>query len=356
MKLTALDVHQKEFSHSMRGYREDEVDDFLDKAAAEIDRLSKENETYIARIREIEIKLQGLEADRGAINSALLMAQRTADDLLSDAEAARSSMISEAKEAAHKITRDAEANKRDLLHELKRLKTEEERFRKNYARLLEDSMRAVSEVRLSESVLEALRDKSDSYAAAVARANDVVEPAPFVETKAEELELEEVPEFTLDAIEDLPYDETFDQATDDVEEIVVYASEEEILTTDPDFAANAYGDTLPPAAPVSEPAAETEFAFKKEPEVEVAPEPVAEPESTLSASSPYYVAPAPAPAPAADYDVEPKKESFTQGLIMGEVGDQGPVDLAFQNPRDFEIPGGDRWGDREDDIDIEEID
>lgn len=325
MKLTALDIHQKEFGHSMRGYREDEVDDFLDQAAAEIDRLHKENETYLAHIHEIEPKLQGLESDRNAINSALVMAQHTADELVVDAEIQRDRIIAEATKAAEKITRDIEFTKRELLQEIKRLKNEEQNFRRNYHRMLEDSMRAIAEVHLSDAVEEALRDKSDSYAAAVARATDEVSGAdPF-----------EIPELVVEMPEAEPAVEAVVPSAPEIQpavvaEVEVFAAEEEIFTTDADFAANSFGETVPEQgyqAPACAFAPEPEPKLELEPVTAFAPEPV-----------------------------EPKQESFTQGLIMGEVGDRGPSTITLEEPRDFQIPGGNRWGDREDDIDIEEID
>ena len=36
MKLTPLDIHHKEFRHSIRGYSEDEVDQFLDEVADDL--------------------------------------------------------------------------------------------------------------------------------------------------------------------------------------------------------------------------------------------------------------------------------------------------------------------------------
>ena len=56
MKLTALDIHHKEFRHSLRGYSEEEVDGFLDQVADEFDRLFKEN---IGTVRTDIPELQG---------------------------------------------------------------------------------------------------------------------------------------------------------------------------------------------------------------------------------------------------------------------------------------------------------
>ena len=43
MPITPMDIHNKEFSRSFRGYNEDEVDQFLDEIVEEFERLYKEN-------------------------------------------------------------------------------------------------------------------------------------------------------------------------------------------------------------------------------------------------------------------------------------------------------------------------
>lgn len=321
MKITALDIHQKEFAHGMRGYRDDEVDDFLDLVAAEVDRLTKENDALRARLQESESKIAGMEGDRNAINNALLIAQRSADELTLEAEAEHDKTIKDAQQRADEIIHNTLEQKRELLNEIRRLKGEEERFRKSFDRLLEDSRRSISEVRLSDSVMAALADKEDSYAAAVARAEsearetqnqasanvwhvpEAPEPAPAVEpapapAPAVEgvVELTPAPEPSTVEVEAVEI-----EAVDKTEEIPVVEPEEPVFFI---------------------------------PEAEA---PVPEPEPT------------PAPAP------EPKK-SHAEGLIIGEVGNDVPVDTTLIEPREFEIPGGNRWGDRDDDLDIEEID
>ena len=42
--LTPMDIHNKEFKRSFRGYNEDEIDDFLDQVVNDYERLYRENE------------------------------------------------------------------------------------------------------------------------------------------------------------------------------------------------------------------------------------------------------------------------------------------------------------------------
>ncbi|MBK5210731.1 MAG: DivIVA domain-containing protein [Coriobacteriia bacterium] len=287
MKITALAIHEKEFNHGLRGYREDDVDDFLDGIAAEVDRLTKENEALTDRFREAETKIAGLDSERNAINSALLIAQRSADELMLKAESDHTKIIKDGEKRASEIIHEALSQKRELLSELKRLKSEEERFRKGYIRLLEDSRASVEEVRLSDSVMAVLSQKEQSYASAVAKASSQPE--------------QDDPEIEFEA------DFGFEQP----ELVEVEAVEVQ--------------------------------------EFDAAPQP--EPAPVIPQHKPvqHYEAPAPV-IPTSS----PKPR--TEGLIIGEVGADVPVDTRLVDPHEYTIPGGDRWGDREDDLDIEEID
>lgn len=287
MKITALDIHQKEFSHGMRGYREDEVDDFLDAIAAEVDHLTKQNEELHARFREAESKIAAFDSERNAINNALLIAQRSADEITLEAENEREKVVREAEKRASEIIHEALSQKRELLAELKRLKTDEERFRKNFMRLLEDSKASISEVRLSDAVMAALSEREDSYAAAVAKAEAEKKAAAQPKT----------PEHAAPAPTFAP--ETVEVAAVEVEDMQATAE-----------------------IPV-------QHASAPQPVVQPAPKPV------IPSSAP---------------------QSRAEGLIIGEVGADVPVDTTLIEPREFEIPGGDRWGDRDDELDIEEID
>lgn len=42
--LTAMDIHNREFKRSFRGYNEDEIDDFLDQVVNDYEKLSRDNE------------------------------------------------------------------------------------------------------------------------------------------------------------------------------------------------------------------------------------------------------------------------------------------------------------------------
>lgn len=183
MKITALDIHQKEFTHGMRGYREDEVDDFLDQVAAEFDALTREIAALTKRVQEAEAKAIGLDAERNAINSALLIAQRSADDLMDKARGEVGQIIADAEAKGAKIVHEALATKRELLAEIKRLKAEEETFRTTVQRVVAGTLQAIDEVKLPSSVEREI-DAPEVDAAVVSQEAAVEAPEFVVPTAA----------------------------------------------------------------------------------------------------------------------------------------------------------------------------
>ena len=78
--LTPLDIHNKEFKRSFRGYDEDEIDDFLDQVVNDYEKLFRENEKLkeeLARAQQDNAQYQKLEKN---LKDTLLVAQKTAEE------------------------------------------------------------------------------------------------------------------------------------------------------------------------------------------------------------------------------------------------------------------------------------
>lgn len=152
MKLTPLDIHHKEFRHSLRGYAEDEVDQFLDQVADELERLFKENIDLSERLEAAQVKINEFELQRQTINNTLMAAQRSADDISARATGEAESVLREAEVKAKDIIHNALTKKQAVAQELIRIKHAEEEFRARYTALLETNLRSVSEIALPSDV------------------------------------------------------------------------------------------------------------------------------------------------------------------------------------------------------------
>ena len=84
--LTPIDIHNREFKKGLRGYKESEVDEFLDRVVVDYEKLWRENERLKeqARFNEKEINhYRNLERN---LQDTLVVAQKTADEVVSAAK------------------------------------------------------------------------------------------------------------------------------------------------------------------------------------------------------------------------------------------------------------------------------
>ncbi|MHB1189640.1 MAG: DivIVA domain-containing protein [Armatimonadota bacterium] len=116
MKITPIDLMNKKFDRSMRGYSVAEVEGFLHEVADELGKLLDENKELRDKAAAAESEAQRYRDIEGTLNNALVLAQKTADDLLANAHTEADLIIRESRE---KVERDLEQARREL-EELRR--------------------------------------------------------------------------------------------------------------------------------------------------------------------------------------------------------------------------------------------
>ncbi|MBI5230698.1 MAG: DivIVA domain-containing protein [Coriobacteriales bacterium] len=286
MKLTPLDIHHKEFGHSLRGYNEEQVDQFLDEVADEFERLFKENIDLSEKLEAAQQRLNEFEMQRQTINNTLVAAQRSAEDIQTKAQTEADTMLRDAEVKAKEIIHNALSRKQQVQGELVRIKQAEEDFRARLKQMLDGYQRQIAEIELPSDV---------------------------------EVMLGETEEGIIGDVAVRPQQQLSPQAADEA------------------FASLDFGDigSEPTAPPLPGPTEEE------------APAPRLEMEHDAVA----------APVPAQIVE-EPPASGFVQSVALGEVGevDLGPDVPSLDEPDEFQMPSLGRLGERDDDVDIEEID
>lgn len=273
MKLTPLDIHHKEFGHSLRGYNEEQVDQFLDEVADEFERLFKENIDLSEKLEAAQARLNEFEAQRQTINNTLVAAQRSAEDIQAKASTDAETTLRDAEMKAKEIIHNALSRKQQVQAELVRIKQAEDDFRGKLKAMLDGYQRQIAEIELPSDVEVMLGETDEGVIGDVA-----VRPRPMVDAAA-----------AAEAMESLELEPPSH-------------------------------DTL-----------------------------IAEPESAMTTLV--------EPGAEAQAD-EPPASGFVQSVALGEMGepDLGAVVPPLDEPSEFSVPSLDRLGERESDVDIEEID
>ncbi|MDI6893148.1 MAG: DivIVA domain-containing protein [Bacillota bacterium] len=107
--LTPLDIHNKEFHRSFRGYSEAEVDEFLDQVVRDFEALLKEKSGLDERVEDLENRLSNYQALEETLKQTLILAEATADEVRANARREAEIIIREAQTKAKEILDDAEA-------------------------------------------------------------------------------------------------------------------------------------------------------------------------------------------------------------------------------------------------------
>lgn len=101
--ITPLDIENKKFAKQMvNGYSVDEVDDFLDDLTLEYEKMFKENSEYKSKIEQLEQDMAQYKTIETTLQSTLVMAQTTAEEVKNVAKQQADQIINEAKANAQK--------------------------------------------------------------------------------------------------------------------------------------------------------------------------------------------------------------------------------------------------------------
>ncbi len=187
MAITSADIQNQSFKIERRGYDVDEVDVFLERVASEIDELNSEiarlrlqaseaasaSRTEVisapvedkeeaapaidpmvlaekdAKIAELEAKLRDRKSDDTAIAQALIVAQRTADEITAKAKADADQTRKNAEDEGMRILDKANTEKQKVIEHINELSASREKVREQYQDMLKEFIGSATQ-RLSE--------------------------------------------------------------------------------------------------------------------------------------------------------------------------------------------------------------
>ncbi|MBU3111828.1 DivIVA domain-containing protein [Clostridium lacusfryxellense] len=103
MRITAMDINNKEFKKGLRGYNADEVDEFLDRVSEEYEIVYKENSNLKEKIGFLEEKLEHHVTIESTIQNTLVLAQNAAEQAKICAQKESELIIKNANESSQRL-------------------------------------------------------------------------------------------------------------------------------------------------------------------------------------------------------------------------------------------------------------
>ena len=132
MKLTPMDINNKEFKRGIRGYNPDEVDEFLDEVVENYEELYKENSRLKESITRLKDKVEHYERLEATIQNTLLLAQNAAEQAKETSQKEADLIVNNANETAQKILDKAHNDVIGINDEYERVKEEFIKFRAKF--------------------------------------------------------------------------------------------------------------------------------------------------------------------------------------------------------------------------------
>ncbi|MDK0908906.1 DivIVA domain-containing protein [Clostridium perfringens] len=132
MKLTPMDINNKEFKRVLRGYCPEEVDEFLDQIVEEYEILFKENTALKEKLENSNDKIEHYSKIENTIQNTLLLAQNTAEQAKANAQKEADVIIKSANDTAQRILDKAHNYVIQINDEYDRVKQEFTKFRAKF--------------------------------------------------------------------------------------------------------------------------------------------------------------------------------------------------------------------------------
>lgn len=137
MPLTPLDIHNKEFSKTFRGYDEDEVNEFLDQVIKDYEMIIRDKRELENQVQEMQEKLKHFSSIEETLNKSIVVAQEAAEEVKSSAQKEAKLIIREAEKNADRIVNEALSKARKIALEIEDLKKQSKVFRNRFKLLIE---------------------------------------------------------------------------------------------------------------------------------------------------------------------------------------------------------------------------
>lgn len=161
--LTPVDIHNKDFKRSFRGYNEDEIDDFLDRVGNDYEKLYRENRQFQETIDRLEKELGRFQQLETTLHETLVVAQKTAEEVKNNAQRERDNILLAAKLEADKMITEAAAQVEAMQVEYRQLEQRKQMFSTKLRTILLTELELLGQ---ADAGGESVTDESDAAQAA----------------------------------------------------------------------------------------------------------------------------------------------------------------------------------------------
>jgi len=146
MVITSMDINNKEFKKSLRGYDCGEVDEFLDKVSEDYEVLYKDNSSLKEKIELLEEQIKHYSKIESTIQHTLILAQNAAEQAKQCAKSESEMILKQSNDAAKKIIDKAHNDVVKINEDYDGIKQEFLRFRTKFRNFMNSQVDTFNEL------------------------------------------------------------------------------------------------------------------------------------------------------------------------------------------------------------------
>ena len=141
--LTPMDIHNKTFSKGLRGYAQEEVEQFMEEVVNDYEKIYREHREMQEETDMLRTKLKNYETMETTMTSTLMMAQETAENVKVNARKEAELIIAKAETEKEQMLRDTADSLRNAQEQYNQILADISVFRAKLRSLLESQLELV---------------------------------------------------------------------------------------------------------------------------------------------------------------------------------------------------------------------
>ena len=129
-----------------RGYRDEDVDAFIDEVIVSFEQLKKEKSDLVRKMDILATRVEQYRADEETVRNALLASQRVADSTIKESNAQAATIVAEAEAKAQKMLLEANEVTAKQKEVYLKLKADAAQLRKELSALYNSHLKAIEDL------------------------------------------------------------------------------------------------------------------------------------------------------------------------------------------------------------------
>lgn len=150
--ITPLDIQNKEFTKSLRGYKEAEVDEFLDNVIDSYEKIYNDNAEMKEKIRLLEEQIEKYNSLEKTLKDTLVVAQSTAEEVAINASKKAELIIKESEDKGRKLIENANNEVINIRKEYEETKKDFQIFKTRFKTLLESQLDLINNSFMNDQI------------------------------------------------------------------------------------------------------------------------------------------------------------------------------------------------------------